>query len=162
VTNHDQVKTFTSEDKPMLALTATGQLQAKTVRIGNDIIRVASLYVRGEIVKAIKKIREKAPSDISNEEFIKLCHANEEFEFWTTSLCRVEGEDPDVPWKYVLIDSPNANAFVSEILPQVSYARRPAEIRWSSDLFFRTHPWCFRGSSSQRRCSRITFQTRTS
>lgn len=49
-----------------------------------------------------------------------VCRKDEDFVFWTTALYRVEGEDPSIPWRYILIDTPIANAFVSEILPQVS------------------------------------------
>ena len=122
VKDQEQVKIFTAQDTAVISAKESGKVQAKTVRIGNDIIRVASLYVREEIRKAIKKVQEKLPSDISKEEFMKLLRKDEDFEFWSTALYRVEGEDPHVPWRYIIIDSPIANAFVSEILPQVSFA----------------------------------------
>lgn len=159
-----QVKTFTSEDRPVVVeATVSGNLQAKIVRIGNDIIRVASLYVREEIVKAVQKVRERLPSDISNEEFITLLHKDERFVMWQQALYRVEGEDPNIPWRYLLIDSPIANAFVSEILPQVSCAKHS----WLEEVLLTglthcSHAGCCRDFLSQPVCSRTTLKMRRS
>ena len=117
----EQVKIFTSDDAPnaLVALTTpSGKMQAQTVRIGNDIIRVASLYVRQELVKAIKAVQEKLPEDLSPEIAQKICHENERVKIWEAALYRIEGENLHIPWKYVIVDSPLPNAFVSEILPQ--------------------------------------------
>lgn len=115
----EQVHIFTSEDKPPVFNTTTaGRLQAQTIRIGNDIIRVASLYVRQELVHALKAVGEKLPDDISKEEATRMCREDEHVKHWEAALYRVEGEDLRLPWKYVIVDSPIPNAFVSEILPQ--------------------------------------------
>ncbi|CAB9526628.1 Metalloendopeptidase OMA1, mitochondrial [Seminavis robusta] len=118
VKDRSQVQIYSSEDSVTLAATSVGILQSKTIRIGNDIVRCASLFVRKKLAKAIQDVKDKQPSDVSQEDFIKACHKDENFAYWTQALYRVEGEDPNIPWKYILIDSPLANAFVTEILPQ--------------------------------------------
>ena len=121
VKNKEQVHIFTSEDKPNAVFamaTPSGRIQAQTVRIGNDIIRVASLHVRQELVKAIKAVQEKLPADLSPEVSRKICHEDDQVKIWEAALYRIEGENLHLPWKYVIVDSPLPNAFVSEILPQ--------------------------------------------
>jgi len=123
----EQVHIFTSEDKTLLAIMSQNpkdRLQAQTIRVGNDIIRVASLHVRQELVKALQAVTEKLPPDLSPEMVKKICQKDESVKFWEAALYRVEGEDLHIPWKYVLVDSPLPNAFVSEILPQRFFITR--------------------------------------
>lgn len=115
----DQVTIFASNDVPTMPLSKSAMLQAKTLRIGNDIIRSASKYVRDELHNAIKNVRQKAPPDIPDEELRVICDIDSDVIFWRSALFRIEGEDPNIPWKYFIAKSPVANAFVTEILPQV-------------------------------------------
>ena len=119
VRSKEQVHIFSAQDTPAFYdTTPKGKLQAQTIRIGNDIIRCASLYVRQELVQAIKAVSEQLPPDISPAQAQKLLQEDEYVKYWELALYRVEGENLHLPWKYVLVDSPLPNAFVSEILPQ--------------------------------------------
>jgi len=89
----EQVHIFTSEDKTLLAIMSQNpkdRLQAQTIRVGNDIIRVASLHVRQELVKALQAVTEKLPPDLSPEMVKKICQKDESVKFWEAALYRVE------------------------------------------------------------------------
>lgn len=119
-TSKDKVSIYSSDERPAFGISKTSMLQAKTLRIANDIIRNASLLVRQELSNAISTVREKAPQDISDERLRELCDVDDFVIFWRNALFRIEGENPNLPWKYIVADSPIPNAFVTEILPQVS------------------------------------------
>jgi len=89
VRDREGVLVFTAEDTRMIATTQADRLQTKTARVGTDIIRAASLYVREELVKAIEKVKAKLPPAMSKEDKLKIVEADEEVKFWEGAIYRV-------------------------------------------------------------------------
>ena len=89
--------------------------------VGQKIIAEALTFVQSKLHEAEQTVLSQlSPSTTPQERTVALA-SNEQVEFWTQALLRLEGEDGPVlspPWQFIFCHSPSPNAFVTELLPR--------------------------------------------
>ena len=137
VKDWSQVKILSEEDISYTSFNKHHQVAS----VGDRIIHAAREHVTDELDKAMMKVQQRLPEDISPEDAMEYIRADDSVEFWYSATQRILGEvnsanvlvdllaadgksQPSsnkklkrVPWQYVFIDSKAPNAFVTEILP---------------------------------------------
>jgi len=90
------------------------QMTHRVGHVGRKIVAMAQMYVQDELKKAIAEAKEELPVDITPEQLYHILKQNEQVKFWDDANKRLTGG----PWSFFLVETPIANAFVSEIVPQ--------------------------------------------
>jgi Zn-dependent protease with chaperone function len=97
-----------------LFLSSTKHAETRRVAaIARKLVLVAKVFVKQQLKDVVTKIQAKLPSDITNEQLVKILETHREYQEWTVALKRLEGD-----WSYLLLETSLPNAFVTEILPQ--------------------------------------------
>lgn len=92
---------------------------AQIAHIGHKIVCAARDYVEEQLEAAMDIVKDSLPSDATTDQTIEYMLANEQVSFWRKARERLKGENVmNQPWQYVLIDSSDPNAFVTEMMPQ--------------------------------------------
>jgi Zn-dependent protease with chaperone function len=87
--------------------------------VGHRIISTARGYVEQKLEQAMTAVESKLPPDVAPKVALQTMEDDDDVKFWYGARLRLQGENvQNTPWKYVFIDSPHPNAFVTEILPQ--------------------------------------------
>lgn len=101
------------------------QPYAPVAVVGYRIVQAAQQHCREQLQTAMQHVDAQLPPDMTPSQAMQYYAANETVVFWQQALERVQGDSSSSssssasnPWHYVLIDSPQANAFVTEILPR--------------------------------------------
>lgn len=86
--------------------------------VGQKIVTAARQHVQEQLQVAMHAAKATLPSDVTPEQAKALLSKNDAVQFWLQARFRISGElvEPN-KWQYILIDSPDPNAFVTEILP---------------------------------------------
>lgn len=86
--------------------------------VGQKIVTAARQHVQEQLQAAMDAAKATLPSDVTPDQAKALLSQNDVVQFWLQARFRISGElvEPN-KWQYILIDSPDPNAFVTEILP---------------------------------------------
>jgi hypothetical protein len=86
--------------------------------VAQKIIASARGHVQEQLQAAIHQAMEELPSDATQSQLREALLANEQVQFWQAAQTRIQGENGEESWQYILIDSKLSNAFVMEMLPR--------------------------------------------
>jgi Zn-dependent protease with chaperone function len=93
--------------------------RGQIAQVGHRIVSAAREMVGEELDAALRASASELPHDATAEQIQRRAQMDPTVQFWAAARERLVGEQvSNQPWRYIVIDSPSPNAFVTEVLPQ--------------------------------------------
>lgn len=127
-----QVQVVHERDVTNLMVRSNNQLSSRHMQVatvGHKIVTAAKDYVDEQLQLAMNECQQNLPSDMTGRALLDHYEKDEGVQYWYQARLRLQGEQDGRAnsllftsaaegWQYIFIDTPMANAFVTEILPR--------------------------------------------
>lgn len=101
---------------PVLQIKKNKPVTRRVAAVGGKIIAMAQLFIKDELGKAVDQVTKELSPDVTDAQLYDLIRKDSNVQYWDKASRRLKSKTTN-GWSFLLIDTPIANAFVTEILP---------------------------------------------